>query len=455
MSRLCRLSMCVVALVLVVLPGLVSSQIGTIIPPSNISMTLTEVATGLTAPIWGTFAPGVEGRLVVADQSGLLWAVGIATPSLNDHVVFLDLRTRPLADLSTCNERGLLGVAFHPQYTTPGAAGFGRLYTYTSELASEAAHLTTLPAGQIADHQSVIIEWQVTNPTDPSASVNSNSASVLLRIDQPQCDKNGGALSFGPDGMLYIALGDGGGVDDQGLGHGERGNGQDTGTVLGAIWRMDPTSPNPLPGEPYAHGLQNPSRLSFNPNGLLYASDVGQFIQEINIIVASGHYGWNLKEGTFIFDANGDSDGFLSGDAPNHPVGIIDPVAQYGQDEGMDVVGGFVYFSQSSPPLSGRYIFGDKGYFSADTPPCRGRVLVLQEIFDFDSTLADYLVRQNDPLIRSAVAELGQGQLSGLCVLGFGQDAAGEVYVLANATGTPFPDANGALTGVVLKINAR
>jgi hypothetical protein len=457
MFGLLRLSVHLVALTLVVLTGAVFGQSGPLtatIPPSNISTTFTEAASGLTAPVWGTFAPGVAGRLFVADQSGLLVSVNIATPSLDDNTTFLDLRARPLAGLSPCNERGLLGVAFHPQYTTPGAAGFGRLYTYTSEMAGQAADFTTMPAGQTADHQSVIIEWQVDNPTDTSASVDPGGASVLLRIDQPQCDKNAGALSFGPDGMLYIALGDGGGVDDQGIGHGGMGNGQNTGTVLGGILRIDATSPNPLPGERYAYGLQNPLGLSFDPNGLLYAGDAGQLIQEINILVVDGNYGWTQKEGTFAFDTNGNLDGILGGDAPNDPMDLIDPVAQYDQDEGGSVVGGFVYRSSSSTLLSGRYIFGDKGDRSTGTSQCRGRVLVLQEIFDYGSDLVDSFVRDNDSLIRSSIAELGQGQLPGLCILGFGQDAAGEVYVLANDTGTPLPNASGTPTGVVMKINA-
>ena len=452
MCGLFRLSVHVVALVLLVLSGAAFGQSGplpTTIPPSNISATFTEVASSLTAPVWGTSIPRVAGWLFVADQSGRLWSVNLATPSLDDNAILLDLSGR-LAVPSPCHERGLLGVAFHPQYTTSGAAGFGRFYTYTSEPPSGAADFTTMPPGQTADHQSVISEWQADNPTDFNASVAPSSAKVLFRIDQPQCDKNGGALSFGPDGMLYIAVGDGGGVDDQGPGHGEIGNAQNIGTMLGAILRINPTSAYPLPREPYAYGLQNPLGLSFDPNGLLYASDAGQFIQEINIIVGNGNYGWNQKEGTFAFNTYGNLDGFLDGDAPGDPVDLIDPVAQYDQAGGGHVVGGFVYRSSSSALLSGRYIFGDKGDRSAGA--CSGHVYVLQEIFDYGSDLVDSFVRDNDPLIRSSIAELGQGQLQGLCILGFGQDDAGEVYVLANATGTP--NAGGTPTGVVMKINA-
>lgn len=391
----------------------------------------------------------------MADQSGVLWAVDIATAGPDSNSRSFDLSTiRTLVDLSTCDGRGLLGVAFHPQYNTSGADGFGLFYTYTSEQASGRADFSTVPAGQ-ADHQSVIVEWEVSSPSDVASLANATMSRILLRIDQPQCDKNGGALSFGPDELLYIALGDGGGVDDQGLGHSADGNGQDRGNVLGAILRIDPTSPNPSNGrygiptdnpfsdEIYAYGLQNPSQLSFdtNPeNQILYVSEVGQFIQEINLAVSGGNYGWNRKEGTFRFENGG-----LGDEAPNSPADLIDPVSQYDPDEGSQVVGGVVYRGAISA-LSGRYIFGDKRGTSA----CNGRLFVFQEVFDFGTDLTDFLVRSNDPLIRSAIAELGQSQLAGRCILGFGRDAAGEVYVLANGTGTPSPDANG--TGVVMKI---
>jgi hypothetical protein len=208
--------------------------------------------------------------------------------------------------------------------------------------------------------------------------------------------------------------------------------------------------------EIYAYGFQNPSRLSFDSsesNQLLYVTDAGQLIQEIDIVVGNGDYGWNQKEGTFTFNANGDSEGFLSADAPNNPAGIIDPVAQYDRDEGIDVVGGFVYRSQSSALLGARYIFGDVGYTAEDIPQCAGRLFVLQEVFDFGTAFTEDFVRANDRLIRSPIVELGQGQLHELCVLGFARDAADEVYVLANKTGTPFPDTMGNPTGVVMKIN--
>jgi len=496
MSGLLRLSMYVVALALAVFPGAVFGQLIDPLPDpifmGNVSVTLTPVNTGLTTPMapnGGTFAPGLtQNHLFVIDQSGPLWVLDFDIGTTNDK--FLDLSGLlefDALDPASFKERGFLGVAFHPDYATNGL-----LYTSTSEPVlgtAEAADFTTLPAGVLANHRSVISEWQVANPTDLAAARTPDNTPrrILLRIDQPQSNHNGGAIGFGPDGMLYIALGDGGQTDDQGDGHVDGGNGRNPGNVLGSMLRIDPRSrnaangqygipadnpfvspgaPAPLGGqngcvdgkcdEIYAYGFQNPSRFSFDASAsspLLYVSDAGQFIQEIDIVVGDGHYGWNQKEGAFTFNANGDGEGFLSENAPNNPVGIIDPVAQYDRDEGIDVVGGFVYRSQSSTLLSARYIFGDAGYTAGNLSQCAGRLFVLQEDLDF-GPLTDGLVRANDRLIRSSIAELGQGQLNDLCILGFAQDAADEGYVLANQTGTPFPDAVGNPTGVIMKINA-
>ncbi|PON13524.1 hypothetical protein C2W62_33905 [Candidatus Entotheonella serta] len=463
MSGLFRLSMHMMALMLAILPGVGFGQIDTTISPSDIGITLTDEATGFTAPIWGTAAPGVDGRLYVADQIGIAWAIDIATAGPGGNSMFLDLRSRLVADLSLCNERGLLALAFHSQYTTPGTIGFGRFYTYSSEHLSVAADFSTIPAGQTADHQSVITEWRVDNPTNPDAIANPNSARVLLRIDQPQYDKNGGAMSFDLNDRLYIALGDGGGVDDQGSGHSDSGNGQDNGNVLGMILRIDPTGSdaangrygipvnNPyidemtIPNELYAYGFQNPSRMAFDSdplNELLYVGEVDQRFQEVNIVVAGGNYGWNVKEGPF-FNPGADTS----------REGLIDPISQYDLDEGSEIIGGVIYRGLSSA-LRGRYIFGDRRRTADATSPCSsangGRLFVMQEAFDFGTALTESLVEDNSSLVRSEIDELGPGQLSGRCLLGFGQDNDGEVYVLANGTGTPSADAIG--TGVVMRI---
>jgi glucose/arabinose dehydrogenase len=413
--------------------------------PKGLAVTLEPVASGLTAPNWGTSVPGcpnLADRLVVTDQNGILWAVDVATGA---KAVLLDvsgnLVSLGIGGPGTFDERGLLGVALHPEFVENGL-----LYTYTSEPVAGAADFSTMPEGEPANHQSVIREWQVPEPCNPEAVVDPESVREVLRVDEPQFNHNAGALVFGPDGMLYVALGDGGRADDQGVGHVEGGNGQDPGNVLGSILRLDPQgtdstngqygipADNPFVGlegmlpEIYAYGFRNPFRFSFDSEtGDMYIADVGQNdIEEINLGEAGGNFGWNVKEGSFCFDPNGDDPGFAYECTPDDDTtGLIDPIAEYDHSEGIAVVGGFLYRGVAIPPLHGRYVFGD--YFLPET--LSGRLFYLGEAFELHEF------------------NLGAQEVLGMSVLGFGQDAAGELYVMANATGTPF-----GATGVVLRI---
>lgn len=411
--------------------------------PIGISLEL--VADGMTAPNWGTAVPAcpdLSGRLFVTDQDGILWNVNLATGQKS---VLLDVSDR-LVSLGvggpgTFDERGLLGLAFHPNF-----AENGLLYTYTSEPAAGPADFSTMPVGTPPNHQSVVLEWQKPEPCNPNTVVDPSSARELLRIDEPQFNHDAGTLLFGPDGYLYISLGDGGAADDQGVGHVEGGNGQDPGNILGTILRIDPLgansangqygipADNPFVGNPdaldeiYAYGFRNPFRFSFDSRtGDLYVADVGQNdIEEISLGVAGGNFGWRIKEGSFCFDPNGSSPGFVfecgPGDAPE---GLIDPIAEYDHDEGIAVVGGFVYRGTQIPQLKGRYVFGDFLLPSAGS----GRLFYLQK---------------NNRILEFQLS--GEG-MAGRRVLGFGEDVNGELYLLANQTGTPFGD-----TGVVLRI---
>jgi glucose/arabinose dehydrogenase len=410
-----------------------------------IQIRLETVATGMTAPNWGTVAPGcipLSGRLFVTDQDGILWNVNLATGQKS---VALDVGDR-LVSLGafgpgTFDERGFLGVAFHPNY-----AENGLLYTYTSEPQSAPADFSTIPAGEMPNHQSVVLEWHNPDPCNPASVVDPASARELLRIDQPQFNHNAGALVFGPDGMLYIALGDGGAADDQGLGHVPGGNGQDPSNILGTILRIDPSgsnsangqygipADNPFVGMPgfldeiFAYGFRNPFRFSFDSRtGEMYIADVGQNdIEEVSLGVPGGNFGWRIKEGSFCFDPNGDDPGFVFECGPgDEPEGLIDPIAEYDHDEGIAIVGGFVYRGSQIPQLGGRYVFGD----FLNPPDASGRLFFLQK---------------NNRILEFQIA--GQDTL-GMRLLGFGQDAFGELYVLANETGVPFGD-----TGVVLRL---
>jgi glucose/arabinose dehydrogenase len=356
-------------------------------------------------------------------------------------------------------------VAFHPDYQDNGL-----LYTYTSEPVSGLADFAvplTMPPASPPNHESVVTEWQVPAPGDPTSVVDPTTRRVLLRIEQPQFNHNAGALNFGADDMLYIALGDGGGADDQGPGHVSQGNGQDPSNVLGTILRIDPTGSNsangeyglpednpffpggagPFGGEAgcadgfcdeiFAFGFRNPFRFSFDKaTGDLYAADVGQNdIEEVDVVVAGGNYGWRIKEGSFCFDPNGSDPGFVfDGDCGTED--LIYPVAEYDHDEGIAVIGGFVYRGSAIPPLRGRYVFGDLSrQFSANN----GRLFFLSK---------KNIVKRNR-VKTSKIRELRLADQEGLgqSLLGFGQDAMGELYVLANSTGVPFGD-----TGVVLRI---
>ena len=417
--------------------------------PVGTEIQLVQVVDGLTAPNWATFAPGDATRLFIVDQAGFLVALDLATGQTS---VFHDLTGRlvPLGAFGpgSFDERGFLGVAFHPDY-----AANGLVYTYTSEPVAGPADFSTMPAGVAANHQSVVTEWAVPLPLDPTSIVAAASAREILRIDEPQFNHNAGALAFDTNGYLYIALGDGGGADDVDgqdfigaplIGHGD-GNGKNTANPLGAILRIDPTgnpggayaipATNPFFGqagfveEIYAYGLRNPFRMSFDlMTGELYVADVGQNdIEEVNVVSAGDNLGWNYKEGTFFFDANGNDAGFVTDFDPGVPADLVDPVAQYDHDEGIAIIGGFVYRSGQIPGLEGSYVFGDFG----GPIGAAGRLFYL----DGADTVTEFDIRGADDL--------------GASLLGFGRDLDGNIYVLSNQTGTP-----DGTTGVVQRIDS-
>ncbi|MDH3679446.1 MAG: PQQ-dependent sugar dehydrogenase [Acidimicrobiia bacterium] len=413
---------------------------------ARIAVALEPLADGLVAPLWGTTAPGHRHHLYVVDQPGQLWAVDIRN---GDKAVVADVSSL-LVELGafgpgTFDERGFLGVAFDKRF---GRNGY--LYTFTSEPVDGPADFSTMPPGTDADHQSVITRWRSTDPSDPYATVDPTSREVLLRIDEPQFNHNAGALEVGPDGMLYIALGDGGGADDVDgqlfigepiVGHGT-GNGQDLTNPLGSILRIDPhgsnsangaygiPADNPFTGsdaveETFAYGFRNPYRMSFDrKTGRLWTGDVGQNdIEEVDIVRAGRNYGWNLKEGSFVFDPNGDEPGFVTAPAD---LGTEDPVAEYDHDEGVAIVGGYVYRGRRIKQLQGRYVFGEFARtFSND-----GRLFITGRR---SGKIEELLLPEQNGL--------------GISLFGFGQDTNGELYVVGNSTGVPFGD-----TGVVWKL---
>ncbi len=406
---------------------------------SDVAVELETVADGFTTPLWAINAPQDNHRLFVVDQVGKVWAIKIKpgkNPTVPDRLLFLDVGADGLGLLvplgafgpGSFDERGLLGLAFHPDYRKNGL-----VYTYTSEPVAGPADFSTMPPATTANHQSVIREWRVPQPKRATSTVDPASTRVLLTVDEPQFNHNAGALAFGPDGMLYIAVGDGGAADDQGVGHAPGGNGQDlgAGNVLGKILRIDPLgsnsangaygipTDNPFVGAPgadeiFAYGFRNPFRMSFD-GGTLVAADVGQNdIEEIDVVVSGGNYGWPVKEGSFLFDMNGAGPGFTTVDSPGVPAGMIDPVAQYDHDEGISVAGGFV--AERIDGLDGQYVFGD---FSRQFVPGDGRLFHT----DLGGGKILELLPGGDPLGRYLMA--------------FGQDRKGHVYVLTSENFAP------------------
>lgn len=420
------------------------------IPIGEATFTLEKVSTDIGTSIGAVHAPFVTTQIFVAEQRGRVTALGIGADNLGETHTVVDVGPAGADLLVTLktegfDERGLIGLAFDPHYRKTGL-----FYTYTSEPLGPEPDFTTLAANASRRNDtslSVLREWRVDDPRRSDAVADPASSRILLRIEQPQPNHNGGALGFGRDGMLYVALGDGGGRDDEGLGHSPIGNGQDLGdqNLLGKILRIDPRgtnsangayglpADNPFVGAPgadevFAYGFRNPYRMTFDHgSGQLIVGDVGQRdLEEIDVVVAGGNYGWPVKEGTFLFDNRGpNARGLSAEDSPGLPADMIDPVAQYDHDEGTSVTAGFVYRGSQLPQLAGTYVFGD---LTLDKDQIAGRFFQI----DADGDLVE-LVPTNH-------------QDNRLLITGFGQDTQGELYVVGLQPG------GSGTTGVVYRL---
>ncbi len=395
------------------------------------------VAEGLTSPLMLTEAPDGSGRLFIVDQIGRIRIVmpdGTLTPE-----PFLDIGERMVTLTPPYDERGLLGMAFHPEYATNG-----RFFVYYSAPLQPGA-----PAGWA--HTNVLAEFQVSD--DPLVA-DPESEREILAIDWPAGNHDGGTVAFGPDdGYLYLSLGDGGGFHDSAAGHVDDwygfnagGNGQDIeANLMGSILRLDidvadapyripPDNPFvDAPGldEIYAYGFRNPYRFAFDPGGdhRLFAGDAGQNLwEEVSVVELGGNYGWNVYEGTHCFDADNPeispdscptavAEGYPDAGAP-----LLMPVLEFANAQqpgglGLSIVGGHVYRSGEIPGFDGRYIFGAWSAGATDSGSLPGRIFIADEqpegLWNFDE-----LTLTNMP----------DGSI-GAFVLGFGQDLAGNVYV--------------------------
>ena len=384
-------------------------------------------------------------RLFVTDQRG---AIRIIQNGATVGTPFLNISSRLVPERPGFDERGLLGLAFHPNFGQSGATGSDKFYVYYS--APRPGGNPNDPVNPV-DHQSVIAEYAVTSPGSNVADPNSER--ILMTFDQPQFNHDAGSLNFGPDNMLYITTGDGGGGGDNEPGHtgggagnpsGGLGNAQDRTNLLGKILRVDvdgnngPTgqygipATNPFVGqgsgvreEIYAYGLRNPWRASFDDGpggtGRLIAADVGQGdVEEINIIEAGGNYGWRIKEGSIDFDPTM---------SPNPDVPLLDPVAEYAHpgssvsvtpQVGISVTGGEVYRGSEFPELQGTYIFGDwsTGFGTPD-----GTLLGLEENIQGEFVLS--------------VLDVVGGNPIGEFIQAFGTDELDEIFVATKRTLAP------------------
>jgi glucose/arabinose dehydrogenase len=344
-------------------------------PATALELRATSIASGLASPLYLT-APPADPRLFVAEQPGRIRIIR------ND-----SLLTRPYLDITdrvgAGGERGLLSLAFAPDYVTSGL--FWVNYTDRSgDTRIERYRVTADP-----------------DIADPA------SAELVLLVQQPFSNHNGGLIVFGPDGMLYIGMGDGGSGGDP------QNHAQRPGTLLGALLRIDvrgAQQPYAVPpGNPFvqtpgarpeiwAIGLRNPWRFAFDREaGRLYIADVGQNRwEEINSAPANQpgiNYGWNIMEGRHCFPAD-----------PCARDGLTEPIHEYGRADGCSVTGGYVYRGSRMPALRGHYLYSDY---------CRGWL----RSFRVDGAQA---LDHRD----WGVADLGQ-------VLSFGEDDAGELYVLS------------------------
>ena len=284
--------------------------------------------------------------LYVVEQDGIIRAVhnrhGAASAA-----VFLDLRSRVNRN---GNEMGMLGLAFHPDFKSHPEF----FVDYTASRGSQRiTRVARFALGRAATSGAV-------TAADPT------SEQTVIEIDQPYANHNGGQVAFGPDGMLYIALGDGGSAGDP------QGNAQNPRALLGKLLRLDVSKPpyaippdNPFAsdaekgrGEIFALGLRNPWRFSFDRvTGELWAGDVGQnTYEEVDRIEKGKNYGWDCREGMHPYQPESEQC-----DACKTARGLVDPVWEYGRSEGICVTGGYVYRGRALPELAGWYVYGDYG----------------------------------------------------------------------------------------------
>ena len=342
-------------------------------------------------PIQVTHADDGTNRVFAIDQSGMIHVLP-NDPSVKTAKLFADLRVRT-HQFKLDDEEGVLGFAFHPQYKQNGQF----FVYYNTESAKQTIFLSRFKVSK-----------------DDANKADAASEEVILTIKQPFSNHNGGPMAFGPDGMLYIGMGDGGGRNDP------TGQGQArAASFMGSVLRIDVDhkdegkgyavpKDNPfvgqkdVPGEIFAYGIRNPWRLSFDrKTGKLWLADVGQdLLEEIDIIQKGGNYGWSIREGTLPF---GNAAGSVTATA------VVEPVWEYDHRIGKSITGGHVYRGSKLPELAGHYVYGDF---------VTGKIWALH----YDEAAGKVIRNMSIPW-------------SGLPVMAFGEDEAGELFVTTPSAG--------------------
>jgi glucose/arabinose dehydrogenase len=369
-----------------------------IILPGNdnaATVKLVKIVSGLKSPVLLTNAGDGSNRMFIVEKTGQIDIIKNGTLLTTP---FLDIKSKLSKLIPFYDERGLLGLAFHPEY-----ASNGRFFVFYSAPSTTSG----------IDHKDVVAEFKVSaNPdvADPA------SEKILLTLDHFEFNHNAGSLAFGPDGYLYISTGDGGGEGDP------HGTGQNINTSLGKILRIDVDhgSPYAIPpdnpyvnitgnDEIYAVGLRNPWRMSFDTGtGKLFVADVGQDKwEEIDIIEKGLNYGWRIMEGNHLYDPA------LAEQLHINLNDLSPPIIDYSHYIGHCIIGGYVYRGTQSPSLVGKYIFADWSdtYFQP-----RGKLFYLEQTGPSTWKKMEFFMQDGKPINHYIPA--------------MGQDQAGEVYLI-------------------------
>ena len=391
-----------------------------------VEVKLEPFVTGLNSPLAMVQPPG-DDRMFVIEQFGRVRIIDDDGELQGQP--FLDIRSLIPDLFSDFDERGLLGIAFHPDFQNNGK--FYVSYTAHTDFQGDLGKMFWW------DHTNVVAEYTVSaddpNVADPA------SGRIISSIDWPQFNHNGHWIGFGPDGMLYISSGDGGYADDWGIGHNvTEGNGQDLTSLNGKILRVDVDggvpygipSDNPFVGddnaqpEIWAYGLRNPWRCSFDMDGGdLFCGDVQQnSFEEVNVIERGGNYGWRRMEATHCFDFTAPNDHPASCDTSGLTLPILEHqncTAKPDGCKGISVTGGYVYRGAHAE-WDGKYIYGD---WSQSFASMKGQIFMATQGSDGSWSMEDANVA-NMP-----------GDVP--YMLAFAQDPAGEVYALTSITTGP------------------